>query len=241
MDKQHGHGHHPPITGTSGSCPAMTSAAVTVQDEPDARALLRGAFERTYRWPKGFGGFRADLICTQPGLSAKGTVEVKSPREVTVRCDDETLQEWAEGQIAMMAVHRGPRTFEESDGRHVLTLGADDGHPMGRLLKIHGDGMNSCYRILEDRITQINRGMERMKFTINVEDSLATQDGRFLTTRYVVYYFSPADGRLLNAESFADRHAVVNGIYLPGVRRITSVEEGELITRELRFEHHTLL
>jgi len=140
-----------------------------------------------------------------------------------------------------MAVHRGPRTFGESDGKYVLTLEPEDGHPMGRLLRIHGDGMNSRYRVQEQRITQINRGMERMKFTINVEDSLATQDGRFLTTRYVVYYFSPADGKLINAESFADRHAVVNGIYLPGIRRITTFEEGELLTRELRFEHHALL
>jgi hypothetical protein len=244
MTMSRDHGHHPPITGTSGDaskCPAMNPTAVTAKDEPQARELLRRAFEKTYRWPAGFGGFRADLVCVQAGLTAKGRVEVKSPREVSVDCDDEALREWAGGQISMMAVHRGPRSFEESDGKYVLTLEKDDGHPMGRLLRIHGDGMNSRYRVLEERITQINRGMERMKFTINVEDSLTTQDSRYLTTRYVVYYFNPAEGKLMNADSFADRHAVVNGIYLPGIRRVTSVEEGELITRELRFEHHALL
>jgi Protein of unknown function (DUF3386) len=258
----HGHdmGHHPPITGKGGGsgekCPAMQAATVTAKDQPEARALLQGAFDKTYRWPKGFGGFRADFTCAQAGQSAgeaaitvKGRVEVKSPREVSVDCDIErgresshdAMREWVQGQVSMMAVHRGPRTFEESDGKYVLTLEPEDGHPMGRLLRIHGDGMNSRYRIRDQRITQINRGMERMKFTINVEDSLATQDGRFLTTRYVVYYFGPADGKLVNAESFADRHAVVKGIYLPGVRRITSVEDSELITRELRFEQHALL
>jgi hypothetical protein len=243
----HGHdmGHHPPMTGMGGGsgekCPAMQAAAVTAKDQPEARALLQGAFDKTYRWPKGFGGFRADFTCAQAGLTVSGRAEVKSPREVSVDCGDEAVREWVQGQVSMMAVHRGPRTFEESDGKYVLTLEPEDGHPMGRLLRIHGDGMNSRYRIQNQRITQINRGMERMKFTINVEDSLATQDGRFLTTRYVVYYFSPADGKLANAESFADRHAVVNGIYLPGVRRMTSVEEGELITRELRFEQHALL
>jgi hypothetical protein len=241
MTHAHDHGHHPPITNASGKCPAMQAATVEATDDPQARALLRRAFEKTYRWPAGFGGFRAELVCVQAGLTAKGRVEVKSPREVSVDCDNEVLKEWAQGQISMMAVHRGPRSFEESDGKYVLTLGEDDGHPMGRLLKIHGDGMNSRYRVLDDRLTQINRGMERMKFTINVEDSLTTQDGRYLTTRYVVYYFNPADGGLKNAESFADRHAVVNGLYLPGVRRISSVEEGELITRELRFTAHELL
>jgi Protein of unknown function (DUF3386) len=243
----HGHemGHHPSITGSGEKCPAMQAAAVTAKDQPEARALLQGAFDKTYRWPSasggGFGGFRAGFTCAQAGLTVKGRVEVKSPREVSVDCPDEAVREWVQGQVSMMAVHRGPRTFEESDGKYVLTLEPDDGHPMGRLLRIHGDGMNSRYRVQDGRITQINRGMERMKFTINVEDSLTTQDSRFLTTRYVVYYFGPADGKLVNAESFADRHAVVNGIYLPGVRRITSVEEGELITRELRFEQHALL
>ena len=240
--KEHPHNaHHPPVSRTGAGCPAMNPAAVDVNDDPEARKLLRRAFESTYRWPAGFGGFRADLICTQPGRSTKGTVEIRSPREVTVTCDDPSLQEWADGQISMMAVHRGPRSFEESDGRHVLTLGEDDGHPMGRALKIHGDGMNSCYRILDNRIAQITRGMERMKFTINVEDSLITPDGRHLTTRYVVYYFNPADGRLMNVDSFCDHHAVVKGIYLPGVRRVTSFQDGQLITRELRFEHHVLL
>jgi hypothetical protein len=241
MDNPHAHGHHPPIAGTGGSCPAMQPAKVDAKDDPRARELLRTAFSRTYRWPAGFGGFRADLTLTQAGFSANGRVEVKSPREVSVDCDDETLREWASGQIAMMAVHRGPRSFEESDGKHVLTLEADDGHPMGRAIRIHGDGMNSFYRIRDERITQINRGMERMKFTINVEDSLVTPDGRHLTTRYVVYYFSPADGKLLNVDSFADQHAVVDGVYLPGIRRITSFEEGLLVTRELRFTRHALL
>ena len=237
----HEHGHHPPITSASGKCPAMSAAAVDAKDDPKARELLRGAFEKTYRWPKGFGGFRADLVVAQAGLTAKGRVEVKSPREVSVDCDDESVKEWLGGQISMMAVHRGPRTFEESDGKYVLTLGDDDGHPMGRLIHIHGDGMNSRYRVADDRITQINRGMERMKFTINVEDSLTTQGGRYLTTRYVVYYFDPASGGLKSADTFADHHAVVNGLYLPGTRRMTSVEEGQLVTRELRFSQHELL
>ena len=146
--------HHPPITGTSGKCPALTPGGTTATDNPEARNLLQQAFASTYRWPKGFGGFRADLICTQAGLSSKGTVRVVSARDVEVKCDDEGLKGWASGQISMMAVHRGPRTFEESDGRHILTLESDDGHPMGRAIRIHGDGMNSFYRIAEGRITQ---------------------------------------------------------------------------------------
>jgi Protein of unknown function (DUF3386) len=212
-----------------------------VADDPIAREQLQRAFEKTSRWPQGFKGFTADLTCQESGRISNGTVMVKSPRDVTLHLEHEDLQKWAEGQIGMMAVHRGPRSFEESDGKYSIALGEEDHHPMGRLLIIHGDGMNSTYRIKDDRITQINRSMERVKFTINVEDSLTTNDGKALTTRYTVFYFLPNTGELRQVESYSDSHAVVNGIYLPGTRRVSYNENGAVITRLLTFEHHRLI
>jgi len=218
-----------------------STGSAAVADDPAARDLLRKAFEKTSRWPQGFKGFTADLICEEENRVSEGRVTVKSAREVTVEIGDGELKKWAEGQISMMAVHRGPRSFEESDGKNSLTLGEEDHHPLGCLLILHGDGMNSRYRIKDDRITQINRSMERAKFTINVEDSLTTADGKALTTRYAVFYFSPADGTLRQVETYSDSHAVVNGIYLPGVRRVSFNENGAVTTRLLRFEHHRLM
>jgi hypothetical protein len=212
-----------------------------VADDPKARELLRRANEKTYRWPEGFKGFSADLVVRQAGKTAKGRVTLKSARDLSVRMDDPEIQEWAEGQIAMMAVHRSARPFQESDGKYSLTLGEEDGDPMGRLVYIHGDNMGSHYRVQDDRITQINRQMERMAFTINVEDTLTTPDGRNLTTRYCVYYFSPKDNRLANVESYTDRHAVVEGIHLPGTRRISFVAGQKVVTRSLEFLNHALL
>jgi len=219
-----------------------------IKDDPQARELLRRAYEKTSRWGKDFPGFSAELICNDQGKIVRGLVTVKSVREVEVSLPDETLQKWVQGQVAMMAIHRASRPFEEADGRYILTLGDEDSHPLGRLVYIHGDGMNSRYRIKEDRITQINRSMERIKFTINVEESFTTQDGKHLTTRYTVYYFSPQDGKLLQAESYADQHAMVSRqgqpqaapFYLPGQRRITYTENGETITRMLTFQGHKL-
>ena len=213
----------------------------TVQDDPKAREILRRANEKTYRWPRGFSGFSAVLICEQAGQVSKGQLQLKSARDLTVRLDDESLQKWAEGQIGMMAIHRSDRPFDKGDGRYSLTLGKDDHHPFGRLIDLHGDGMNSRYRVKNDRIRQINRGMERIRFTINVDDSLTTSDGRFLTTRYTVYYFSPADNRLVNVESYRDHHATVDGLYLPGTRMISTVEDQQVITRSLSFTNHKLL
>lgn len=212
-----------------------------VQDDPKARAILRQAFEKTARWQADFKGFTADLTVNVNGKEAKGTVSVKGPREVTVTLSDPDGQKWAEGQIGMMAVHRGPRSFEESDGKHALTMGNDTDHPLGPRLNIHGDGMHSFYRIKGDRITQINRKMPNMAFTINVEDSAVTQDGKYLTTRYTVYYYSPQDGKLTNVDSFTDTHTRVASSDLPANRRIITYENGEVVVKSLTFDHHKML
>ncbi len=212
-----------------------------VQDDPQARELLQAAFAKTARWQPDFKGFQADLRINVNGKETKGTVTVKGPRDVTVTIDDEDLQTWAQNQIGMIAVHRGPRNFEESDGKYSLTLGGEDTHPLGQRLDIHGDGMGSWYRIKDNRITQINRKMPQAAFTINVEESALTEDQKHLTTRYTVYYFSPADGSLKNVDSFTDTHVRVGNSDLPATRRIISCEKGEIVVRTLTFENHQML
>ena len=122
-----------------------------VQDDPKARGLLQAAFEKTARWQPDFKGFQADLRVNVNGKETKGSVTVKGPRDVTVVIDDADLQTWAQNQIGMIAVHRGPRNFQESDGKHTLTLGGEEEHPLGQRINIHGDGMGSWYRIKNNR------------------------------------------------------------------------------------------
>jgi hypothetical protein len=217
-----------------------------VKDDPKARELLRKAFENTARWQANFKGFTADLTINVNGKEVKGSVTVKGPRDLTVSLPGDDLQKWAENQIGMIAVHRGPRSFEESDGKYALTLGNDGGHPLGQRLNINGDGMHSFYRIKDNRITQINRkmghpGMPPFAFTINVEDSMVTKDNKFLTTRYTVYYYSPQDGKLTNVESFTDTHVRVDASDLPATRRIISYENGDVIVKSLTFSNHKML
>lgn len=217
--------------------------ATAVVDEPEARELIRRAFESTYRWSPDFRGFRAEVTIRDGGRILQGEAVVSLPGETTVTLpgSDQEIRKWVEGQVGMMAVHRGARTFDESDGRHRLTLGPEDHHPLGRLLLIDGDGMSSRYRILDGQIRQINRSMGPVRFTINVEDSLTTPEGRHLTTRYTVYYFQPQDGSLKQVDSVTDRHAVVDGWYLPGTRRVIGAEAGEVRVRVMEFTGHRLL
>lgn len=218
-------------------------APSTVADDPRARDLLRRAFEATARWPKDFQGFTADLTVNVNGNETNGSVLVKSPREVSVQLGDGDIQKWAQEQLGMIAVHRGPRSFDESDGKYTLTM-EEDGHPLGVKLTIHGS--NSYYRLKDNRITQINRkmahpGMNPFAFTINVEESAVTKDQKHLTTKYTVYYYSPTDGTLTNVESFTDTHIRIGACDLPATRRIITYEGKQVVVKYLNFTNHSLL
>jgi len=215
-----------------------------VQDDPEAKALLRQAFEGTSRWAEDFPGFAADLVLNDNGTIYKGSVSIKSRSEVDVLMempeDKKDLKEWLEDTVGMIAGHRAWRTFEDADGKSPVTFGATDEHPFGREVLIHGDGMASRYRIKDGRIQQIYRNPGRMSFTINIEEAMKTTDGKSLTTRYVVFYFF-ADGKVMKTDSFTDEHAVLEGNYLPGTRRVISTSKGKAIVRILEFKNHWLL
>src|SRR5437016_14296383 len=116
-----------------------------VKDDPRARALLRQAFEKTARWQSDFKGFAADLTVNVNGREVTGTVTVKGPRDVMVALPDPDMQNWAEGQNAMMELHRGPRSYDDSDGKYTLTLGEDVDHPQDPEAFIHGEVIHACY------------------------------------------------------------------------------------------------
>jgi Protein of unknown function (DUF3386) len=219
----------------------QAAQAVSVQDDPNARELLHRAFDRTARWRADFVGFTAALIANDNGVEHRGTVKVTLPRAIEVSLPEAALQQWTQQQLAMMAGHRAYRAFDQADGKYILTLGPEEAHPLGRLVFIHGDGMNSRYRVMDERICQIQRSMERVKFTINIDDSMTTRDGKVLTTRFTVYYFSPSTEQLTQVESFADDYTEVRGVVLPKARRVTFADKGEAKVRELILADHVVL
>jgi hypothetical protein len=218
----------------------QTAQSVAMQDDPKARELLHRAFDRTARWRADFVGFTAALTVNDDGTEQRGTVDVTMPRTVEVSIAEAGLQQWTQQQLAMMVGHRGYRSFDQADGKYVLTLGPEEVHALGRLIYINGDGMNSRYRVKDERICQIQRSMERVKFTINIEDTITTRDDKVLTTRFTVYYFAPSTGQLTQVESFADDYTEVRGVVLPKTRRVTFAEDGEARVRELILSDHVL-
>ena len=102
----------------------------TVTDDPQARDLLRRAFERTARWQKDFKGFTADLTVNVNGKETSGPIIVKGPREVSVQLGDGETQKWAQEQLGMIAVH-STKAFElayriDHEGEAIVFTGSTE-------------------------------------------------------------------------------------------------------------------
>ncbi len=213
----------------------------TLEDDPKAREALEAVFQNTARWDSNFNGFSADITVNINGKEEKGTVTVKGPKEIETNLSDASMKEFAMENLASIAMHRGPRSFSESDGKYKLIFGDEGTHPLGRKVVMGGDGMSSFYRIKDGRIQQINRKTPRMSFSINIEESIKNQEGKFLTKKYSVYYYNPENGSLKNVESYTDQYARVGNYDLPEMRRIIDSQEGEVAVNTMTLENHKAL
>jgi hypothetical protein len=213
----------------------------TLEDDSEARDAMQVVFSNTARWPVGFEGFTADVIANINGEEQKGTVTVKGSKDIEISIEEEKAKSFLNENLASIAMHRGPRSFEESDGKYKLVFGDDGTHPLGRKLVMGGDGMSSFYRIKDGRIQQINRQTPRFSFSINIEESKKNQDGKFLTRKYSVFYFNPETKGLKDVESYTDEYTRVGEADLPEMRRIINCEEGAISVSTMRLSNHKLL
>ena len=88
----------------------------TQDDDPKAREALREVFGNTARWSSDFNGFTADVTININGSEESGKMTVKNPKEIEHSIQGEKHKEFLDENMASIAMHRGPRSFEESDG-----------------------------------------------------------------------------------------------------------------------------
>jgi len=210
----------------------------TAEDDSQAREAMREVFGNTARWPTGYAGFTADVVVNIDGKEETGSVTVKNAKDIETTLTEGAGRDFVKENLASIASHRGPRSFDESDGKYKLQFDDDGRHPLGRKLILGGDGMSSFYRIKDGRIHQINRSTPRMSFTINVEESVKTVDDKYLTHKYTVYYFDPKSGGLKDVESYSDDYTRVGEADLPLYRRIIGAETGKIAVNSMTLANH---
>lgn len=225
--------------------PASTDPATDLpQDDSAARALLKEAHGRMYKWPVGFAGYKATVTVNDEGRLFHGRATVNPRLDTVVSVDGEpTLQEWVHERLWTQAMHLVWTSFEEGDGRYVLTFGESlthpSHHPRGTLVMLHGGRSASWYRIKDQAYTQISRGMPGRERRVNtIERYEASSDGRVYVTHFVMAHFSDDGDAFVGMESFVNEFVMHQRVLLPSRRSVSRVEGGLVKTRVIELSDH---
>jgi hypothetical protein len=203
---------------------------------------MRAAHDRGYRYPEGFGGFEADLVLTHGSKTAGGRVRIGGPRAVELDLDaGEDELGWLRRELGSMVGHRWHLPYEQADGANTLMLGPDDGNPLGRFIDVLGDRFDSSYRVLDGEISQVNRAMGRVRFSIQIQARVDGPHGASLPAHFTVFYWDVVSGRLTRADIYRDVYETVDGIALPASRQIISAGDEGITTRRFELRGHRLL
>jgi hypothetical protein len=211
-------------------------------NDPAAHALLREAHDSTYHFAADFAGFAASVNYCLEDQEVAGRARIPSPRAIEFDlAADEAGQKWIRQELASMVGHRWYSPYEQGDGRQTLTLGPDDGHPYRRLLQMHGDRFSSSYRVQHGQISQVNRTMGPMRFSIHIQARVTLGDGRSLPNHFTVVYWRGDPEQLARTDIYQDAYTEVDGVYLPSGRLVTTAEGGTATYRAMNLTGHTLL
>lgn len=232
----------------SGIVKPMAFPTATPADDPAARRLVQEAHGRMYRWPAGFKGYRARLSLNDEGRVYTGWVSLVPRKETTVHLDgaDAALQEWVRERLWTQGMHLAFSTFEEGDGKYVLSFDPDDDpavpHPRGRCVRLTGGRLESWYRIKNGQYTQIGRITPMTERRVNtIERYDRAPDERQYSSHYVMTYFSLDGQAVIGMESYVNEYTDVNGLWLPWRRRVSFGERGLVKTREIELLEHEMV
>lgn len=214
-------------------------------DDQAARQLIQEAHGRMYRWPAHFAGYRAKLSLNDEGRVYCGRMSLVPRKETTVELDgaDAALQEWVRERLWTQGMHLAFSTFEEGDGKYVLSFDPHDDpavpHPRGRRVLLTGGRLDSWYRIKDGQYTQIGRITPMTERRVNtIERCDHAPDGKQYSSHYVMTYFSLDGQSVIGMESYVNEYTDVQGVGLPWRRRVSFGEGGFVKTRIIELSEH---
>jgi hypothetical protein len=206
--------------------------------DPEAVKGFQRALAARATWEQ-FPGFSADVSGSVDGRAFSGKATVAASGDVSVELDENVVTPWVEEQLHSIVNHRLP--VPKEGGPPVLRFGdRDASHPLGRLLIFDGGQFASSYRVLDDRITVVNRHLGNQNMTITVLDDLRNAEGKQLPQSYTVQYWKTDDGVLERTESVSNRWTRVGRYDLPSSLTVTTASKAGLAVRSIQFAKHQL-
>jgi hypothetical protein len=161
------------------SVPKQPALSAPRADELSAADLLARARAARSVW-KAFPGFSADISVHMNGRQSAGKLTIEPQGTVSVEIGDSMLRQWTEEQLNSLVQHRMPDD-SISQGK-VKYADGDLGHPLGRKIDLGDPDLGSVYRIKDDVITEVNRKLGKMRFTISVLEVTRDSDDKYFAT-----------------------------------------------------------
>src|SRR5688572_14218894 len=171
---------------------ATASCGVSQAAEPTAEQLMRKAHDGRAVLTA-FPGFAADIVATQNGVSAKGTLAVAADGKLTLKLDQTANQEWTQRTLSSFVNHR---LAADDAIANVEFADQEAAHPLGRLLKSKDAADHSQWRVQGDIMTEVHRIMGKSRMIISVVDVNRTADGKHLPKSYNVTTWNADTGAI---------------------------------------------
>jgi Protein of unknown function (DUF3386) len=203
-----------------------------------ASDLLQRAREARATWDESFPGFTADLVILMDGEATHGEVRVSLKGVVDVDAPEGKAREWARAQLRSEVMHHLAEPSPFGSQAEFAEPAGD--HPLGRLIRLSGDRLESSYRIQGDQFREINRTLQAEKFSIKVLLSARNAEGKDLPSVFTVTFWDARTGALKRAETFHVTYVRVGRFDLPASRTQVVSEDKAAPVRRLELSNHRL-
>jgi Protein of unknown function (DUF3386) len=207
--------------------------------DPEAVAMFERALAARATWEQ-FPGFSAEVSGSVDGRTFSGNVTVAATGDATLKLDDNVNKSWVEEQLHSIVSHRLPPPKSDGGPPILRFADRDESHPLGRLLIFDGGQFASSYRVLDDRITVVNRNFGGRNMTITVLDDTRNAEGKQLPQSYTVQYWNAANGELDRTESISNRWTRVGRYDLPMSVTVRTASKAGLTVRAIQLAKHKL-
>jgi len=207
--------------------------------DPEAVAMFERALSARASW-ENFPGFSAEISGSVDGRAFTGKTKVAATGDVSLEVDDNVVKPWVEEQLQSLVTHRIAPPKHEGSPPVLRFADRDTSHPLGRLLIFDGGQFASSYRVLDDRITVVNRNLGKHNMTITVLDDVRNAEGKQLPQSFTVQYWKSDSGELDGTESISNRWTRVGRYDLPATVTVRTASKAGLTVRNLELAKHKL-